>query len=64
LGHTLDELFAKIEPVLAPDNPRPASGEVRTPREASAIAQKVYGLSDRVDQITQAVSEFIARTEL
>lgn len=64
IAELTEEVFRRFAPVLGPDRPEPAMGEVRQSGDTSALAERLADLGTRLGGSADALARLLRRCEL
>lgn len=59
-----ESLHHRLSPILGPDRPEPALGEVRSSEDSSALANRLDQLAERLDEAVRSLVRTSRRIEL
>jgi hypothetical protein len=64
VSDALDVLGHRLEPVLVPEGPVPATPRAQTPPEDSALASFLANVTERTDTLLRRVQDLAGRVDL
>lgn len=64
IAELIEEVFRRVGPVLGPDRPEPAMGEVRQSGDTSVLAERLTDLGARLGGSADALRRLLRRVEL
>ncbi len=64
LDEAIGELHRRLEPILGPERPEPALGEVRQHEDLSPVANRLMEDGDRILNLNRAIRSILRRIEL